>query len=419
MLRSWTYKLIEKRFYCAECGAISPHSIFSREPFSLHAGVPFGVPLVCQCKNCQSFFVAFSQEVYFGTYPFNAEYAKLLSQNRLAPNDWVYVDGKARPGRISALYATQNEEVIELDFGGTSREKFTRPVMTTFNERAPLGFKLLPAQAGVALYGDPVYHVLRKMMGFVVGFVSDKGKEKLVVQLESGKVLFITLADEFQLVPDDILLSRLRESVLGRFPQMESTLRLNVVHSVAYVYGSVATFPEKNEVLQFVKRMPDFRGVVDLISVQLVGEPVSDAELLHAAKQIVEREDSPLFMSEVSAENGCVTLNAYFTSGSDVQKIKTELSHIKGLQNIKITFEEAPPPSPQMRHMAEVLRAKISRIPAHNAHLRVIPTEEGLLVEGSVRNFLQKSFVNLLISRNTKDVYVQTHIRVDNSQGEI
>ena len=151
MLRSWTYKLIEKRFYCAECGAISPHSIFSREPFSLHAGVPFGVPLVCQCKNCQSFFVAFSQEVYFGTYPFNAEYAKLLSQNRLAPNDWVYVDGKARPGRISALYATQNEEVIELDFGGTSREKFTRPVMTTFNERAPLGFKLLPALAGVAL----------------------------------------------------------------------------------------------------------------------------------------------------------------------------------------------------------------------------------------------------------------------------
>ena len=419
MLRSWTYKLIEKRFYCAECGAICPHSIFSREPFSLHAGVPFGVPLVCQCKNCKSFFVAFSQEVYFGIYPFNAEYAKLLSQNRLAPNDWVYIDGKARPGRVSALYVTQTEEVVELDFGGTSREKFTRPVMTSFNERAPLGFKLLPAQAGVALYGDPVYHVLRKMMGFVVGFVSDRGYEKLVVQLENGKVLFITLSYEFQLVPDDILLSRLKENVSARFPALEQTLRLNVVHSVAYVYGSVSTFPEKDEVLQFVKRIPDFRGVIDLISVQISGKAVSDADILLAAKQIVEREDSPLFMNEVTVENGNVTLNAYFTSGSDVQKIKTELSHIDGLRNIKFTLEEAPSPSPQMRHMAETLRAKIAKMPAQNARLRVIPTEEGLLVEGYVRNFLQKSLVNLLISRSVKGVHVQTNIRADNSQGEI
>jgi len=377
------------------------------------------VPLACQCKNCNSFFVAFSQEVYFGTYPFNAEYAKLLSQNRLAPNDWVYVDGKTRPGRVSALYATPTEEIIELDFGGTSREKFTRPVMTSFNERAPIGFKLLPAQAGVALYGDPVYHVLRKMMGFVVGFVSDKGYEKLVVQLESGKVLFITLPDEFQLVPDDTLLSRLKESVFARFPTHEQSLRLNVVHSVAYVYGSVSTFPEKDEVLRFVKRIPDFRGVVDLISVQIPGKAVLDEDILSAAKRIVEREDSPLFMNEVTVENGSVTLNAYFTSGSDVQKIKTELCHVHGLRNIKMTLEEAPSPSPQMRHMAEILRAKIAKMPAQNARLRVIPTEEGLWVEGYVRNFLQKSWVNLLISRSVKDIYVQTNIRVDNSQGEI
>ena len=69
--------------------------------------------------------------------------------------------------------------------------------------------------------------------------------------------------------------------------------------------------------------------------------------------------------------------------------------------------------------MAETLRAKIAKMPAQNARLRVIPTEEGLLVEGYVRNFLQKSLVNLLISRSVKGVHVQTNIRVDNSQGEI
>lgn len=419
MLRSWTYKLIDKRFYCAECSAISTHSIFSREPFSVHAGVSFGIPLVCRCKVCETFFVAFSQEVYFGKPPFNAEYAKLLSQNRIAPNDWVYVDGKMRPGRVTGHYSTLTEEVVELDFGGGVREKFTRPLMTHFNDRAPLGFKLLPAQAGVALLGDPIYHVLRQTIGFVVGRVSDHGAEKLVVQLENGKVIFMTLPDEYQLVPDSVLLEHLTERVTKFFPSLVETLKLNVVHSVVYVYGSVPELPLKEEVIREVKMLPDIRGVVDLLSVRIPGDPVPDDELWRAVLRILEDRDSPFFNCEIQVKDGVLNLNAYYTSGSDIRTTMARLRHILGLRDAQFEIEEVDAPPPHMRHLADMLRVKMKLDKRTDQRLRVIPMMDGILVEGSVKSVLQKSLLNIFTTRAAKGVRIDTRIRIDNSLGEI
>lgn len=421
MLRSWTYKLIEKKFYCAECSAISTYSIYSREPFSVHAGVPFGIPLVCRCKLCETFFVAFSQELYFGKPSFNAEYAKLLSQNRIAPNDWVYVDGKTRPGCVAGHYSTRTEEVVELDFGHGEREKFTRPLMTHFNERAPLGFKLLPAQAGVALLGDPIYHVLRQMTGFVVGRVSDHGAEKLVVQLENGKIIFMTLPDEYQLLPDRVLLEHLTECVKTYFSSIVETVKLNVVHSVVYVYGSVPELPLKEEVIREIKKLPDIRGVVDLLSVRIPGDPIPDDELWRAVLRILEDHDSPFFNCEIQVRDGILKLNAYYTSGSDFRTTIARLRHIQGLRDAQFEIEEVGAPPPHMRHVADMLRVKmkLDKKAKMDQRLRIIPMADGVLVEGSVKSMLQKSLLNIFIARAAKGVRVDTRIRIDNSLGEI
>ena len=76
MLRYWIHLLQEKRLYCSTCNAITSHRILAREPFSIHAEIPPEIPLVCQCKICESFVIAFSHEIFFGTKNAKAEYAK-------------------------------------------------------------------------------------------------------------------------------------------------------------------------------------------------------------------------------------------------------------------------------------------------------------------------------------------------------
>ena len=411
MLRYWIHLLQEKRLYCSTCNAITSHRILAREPFSIHAEIPPEIPLVCQCKICESFVIAFSHEIFFGTKNAKAEYAKLLSQNRLAPGDWVYVDGKQRPSLVDAVYKTQTEEIIDVEYDG-QKEKLKRSILTQFNEKAPFGFRLLPAQVGETLLGDPIYHVLRKMIGVAIGSVFDKDVKKLVVQLENGKIVFITLPDEFQPLPDSILLRRLTERVQQRFPNLGNSIRLNVVQNVVYVYGSVSNLPDKEAIARFVKMQPNFRGVVDMLSVYCVGSPVSDEEISREAFRILENEKSPFFCNEVHVKENVLYINAYYFADAHLEKIKSDLHHILGLRDLKLELEEVPLPPPTMRKRAEILLATL-KAKYTDCNFQVIPLSEGILVEGSVKNIWQKGAVNIFILQNSKGLKINTRLRVD------
>lgn len=415
MLRFWTQKILGKRFYCAECCAITSHSILAREPFSLHGEIPPDIPLVCQCKVCETFFVAFSGEIYFGLQPPKEDYAKLLSRNRLVPGDWLYIDGKSRPGKVDAVYTANAEDVIMVKFDGTHPEKFTRPVLSQFDGAAPFGYKLIPVQIGISLLGDPVYHVLRKSVGVVVGTVVDGELEKRVVQLESGKILFITLPNENQKPADKILLSRLNHLILQKHPQLSQRIRVNVIHNIAYVYGYVPRFFDKEKVLDDVKRLDEFRGVIDLLKVNSEGTNVPDSDVRSQALRILESEDSPLFNYEVSVQGGALTVNAYYLPKQNLAKIKERLCKIEGLRDITLELEEAPEPPAEMVARAEKLKNSLAeKTNFSKCRYHVIPVEDGIIVEGCARNLLQKSLFSAAVVVAAKGVKVSTRLRVDN-----
>lgn len=414
MLRTWTHKILDRMLYCKDCRAITRHDVLSKEMFSVHCAVRPEIPLVCKCSVCGAFFVAFSEEMFFNRPAEDAEYAKLLSQNRLAPNDWVYIDGKDSPGRVKALYTTQTEDVVELSFGGNRLEKFSRPLMTRFNEEAPMGFRLLPAQCGVALLGDPVYHVLRKALGSVVGMVADRGEEKLVVQLENGKTLFITLPPEKQFASDDLLKERLAGRLSERFPKIPGQLKWNVVHAVAYVHGSVERFPDKKKILDAVCQMRGFRGVIDLVRVQPV-EFVSDEDLRLQVVKILDEKSSPLFNGEVEVENGEAVVRTLYFAESDLAETKKRIGEISGLRGLAFELKAVPEPSSQVKAQAEKLSLALKLNSClSKCRLQVIPLADEIIVKCEPSGLIQKKLLNRIVDRVMKGMDIPTHLCMGN-----
>lgn len=414
MLKIWTHKILDRMLYCKDCRAITRHDVLAKEPFSVHCAVRPGIPLVCKCSVCGSFVVAFSEEMFFNRPADGSEYAKLLSQNRLALNDWVYIDGKDAPGQVKALYRTQTEDVVELIFGGNRLEKFSRPLMTHFNEKAPMGFRLLPAQCGVALLGDPVYHVLRKAFGVVVGMVADRGEEKLVVQLENGKVLFITLPPEKQFASDALLKERLSARLSELSVASRGLLKWDVVHAVAYIHGTVERFPDKKIILETVHQMRGFRGVIDLVRV-LPEELVTDEDLRSQIVKILDDKNSPLFNGEVEVGNGEATVKALYFAGSDLSKTKERIGELVGIRNLSFELKAVPEPSFQMKAQAEKLSCALrSNICLSKCRLQVIPLADEIIVKCEPSGLIQKKLLNRIVGRVMKGMDIPTHLCMEN-----
>ena len=413
MLRIWTHKISEKRLYCKKCRAITVHGILAKSALSSRCVLEPGIPLVCRCDNCGAFFVEFSHEIYFGNVREGDEYAKLLGENRLALNDWVYVEGRDAPGRVKALYTTQTEDIVVLNFGENREEKFSRHLMTRFNENAPFGFRLLPAQAGVSLIGDPVYHVIRKALGTVVGSVEDAGKEKLIVRFENGKVLFITLPDEKQFLPDAVLKNRLSEKILSLFSSAPKGFKWDVIHAVAYVSGSVERFPDKERILSAVRRMMEFRGVVDLLRVKPVGE-APDATIRLQVQEVLDEKNSPLFNASADVQEGTVVVNALYADEKALSQVKSRIGEIPGIRDLSFELSRGELPSEEMKTRAERLSEALSENRFFSkCRFRVVPLADEIVIRCCTMGLLSKKLLNLAFESVTKKEEVPVRLLLE------
>jgi hypothetical protein len=139
----------------------------------------------------------------------NQNYAKILGRSRLIPGDWLYIKGATASRQNKGIFHTATEEIINISYGDDFDEKIVREYSEASENEPNYGYRLLPVQCAQTLIGDPVYHVLRDQFGKAVGIVNDGEKEKLAVLLEDETLLFITLPESEQTLPN----VRLREIV--------------------------------------------------------------------------------------------------------------------------------------------------------------------------------------------------------------
>ena len=98
MRSQFPHRLYTLPLFCRRCQRVVEHGVFAREAYSTYGGMNSGIPLLCCCEQCQSVFIAFSQEFSFcSDKTRNGDYAKIYGRNRIAPGAAGLVFGDEHP----------------------------------------------------------------------------------------------------------------------------------------------------------------------------------------------------------------------------------------------------------------------------------------------------------------------------------
>lgn len=375
------------------------HGVYAEEAYSMHGGLLPKIPLLCECDFCKTQFLAFSQEFAFVQNEcIDQDYAKIPGKNRLFPGNWIYLIGAPRPGKIKRITTSHGVKNITIDFGyGTEQTVDITEQDPTQNEESPRGYRLLPAQCGETLIGDNIYHVFRHMFGKAIGMVQDVDIDKLVVQLENGTILFMTLPEECQPLPN----IRLQETVKGKLqdlsPRIRDSIRFEVRHGILQANGIVRSLADRRKIQTIFNSIKALRGTINHIKV----EPekfISDTELLDAVHKVFENTRNKDFAYyKPSVNSSKVTVKIGYYKESAITHFENELENLQGVQELTILPEFVQEPTAEecrkMRDAESICKSQAGK----DCKIRVTFAEGRLVLSGRVNSLLQKRLIQFQI----------------------
>lgn len=416
MRELFPFRISEQALFCRTCMALSGHGIYAREAYSVCGGLMPKIPLLCVCDKCSTYYLAFSQEFAFaaGSHG-DLNYAKIPGKNRLFAGNWVYVEGMPRPGKLKRIVRSGDSRSLLVDYG--NGEEQTVEILEAEPkeaEEAPKGYRLLPAQSGETLVGDFVYHVRRKMFGRAIGIVNDNDEDKLVVQLESGMVLFLTLPESYQSLPDSRL-QKVAEYKIERLPvELLRRVSLRAQHGVLNVAGTVRSLAERREILSVLDTIPSIRGTLCQIRIEPETK-VQDGVLENAIHQVFEDSQAADFAYyKVQVNSGKATVVLGYYEEAAVRHFETELEKIEGILELSLLPECVAEPSAEELRRLRDAESKIKSFTADKSakvHLSVVQGK--LVVSGFANTQLLRNRIRIQLFKSAwKLTSIQNNLRV-------
>ena len=418
MRKAFLYHIESKSLFCRRCQKVCHHKLFAREPYSVCGGVRPHIPLLCSCDVCSIYFIAFSQEFSFFCDSHKSEYTKILGYNRIIPGNWLYIKGTARPGKVKGVFHSATEEVIIVSYNNGPDEKIERPFNEDELEKYPQGYRLLPAQSGQTLIGDPIYHVLRDMFGLSVGIVNDGEKEKHAILLENNTLLFITLPEAYQTAPNAQLQEQVRLKIKNVFPELIPHLSYNVGQGIVFIKGNVPNIRIKKEIRQLLESIPSVRGCVDFIEVQPTVS-ISDTVLKSKVLSILEDLTLPIFDYNITVENAKVTVRSYYHFETTPADLERRLEIVEGIRELSLLLELAPTETNTHKMLCiNASRALKDHPKLKGTCIRVSCNGKKMILEGRVHSIMQKSQAYFTAMRSTKKISIDNKLRIVQSSEE-
>jgi osmotically-inducible protein OsmY len=412
MRKAFLYPITSELLFCRRCQKVCSHQIFAREPYSTRGGIRPHIPLLCSCKICSTYFIAFSQEFNFFCDSHKSEYVKILGHNRIIPGNWLYVKGTPRPGKVKGVFHSATEEIIVISYNNGPDQKIERPFNEEEVEEYPQGYRLLPVQSGQTLIGDPIYHVPRDAFGKVVGIVSDGEKEKLAVLLDNNILLFMTLPEAYQTTPNAQLHELIRFKLKDTFPEVISALSYEVAQGIVFIKGNVPNIRLKKEIRQFLENIPAVRGCVDFIQVD-PSVTISDNLLKSNVLSVLEDLSLPIFDYDVNVENGKVTVRCYFSFEATPADLEKRLEVLEGIRELSLLLELSPSETNTHKILClNAARALKEHPKLKDTCIRVSCNGKKMILEGRVHSILQKSQAYFTAIRSTKKVSIDNKLRI-------
>lgn len=387
------------------------HGLFAREPYSTYGGMKPHIPLLCVCERCKAAFVAFSNEFAF-SHPADAgDYTKVYGNSRIAAGNWLYFRNTAKPGIVKSIFQAPGKEVVVVCYDGVDKKiELDRNIQ--IDEKSPEGYRLLPAQSAQTLLGDRVYHAIRNQFGVAVGLVKDGDKDKLAVSLEDDSVLFITLPEMAQNIPNHKLTEIVQNRLRQFFAEEASRVSVTVGQGVVYLDGLVKSFLVKRSICACVNNMPHIRGCVDFM--KIVAEPgITDSWIENKVYLYLDSFGRNVFNYSVEVEQGRVKVSLCSFEESLPRDLENRIAEIPGIQDFTCSVVSMPESKMQNRDTCRELELSFQKSQRFSeAKIKVSYVDDHYLLEGRVRSSLQKQFALVSVMKKVFSTSIENRLRV-------
>lgn len=405
-------RLYSQALFCRRCRKVTNHGLFAKEPYSTYGGLSPHIPLLCICDECDTAFVAFSHEFSIGRDAANSEYTKIYGYNRIAPGNWLYFKGDTKPGIVKSYFQTNDKEAIVVGYEDGTSKKVEMPKRTVANEVAPEGYRLIPAQSPHVLIGDHVYHAIRNQFGVAVGLVSDAGKDKLAILLDDNSLLFITIPQTVQNIPNEKLAELVRNRLSQLFVEDAKRISVTVGQGIIYLDGIVRNLATKRALCACINNMSRVRGCVDFMRVQMETY-ISDERLEMSILKLIEQPNVKVFDYSVSVKNSRATVEFSCIDEQFPKDLENKILNLAGLQ--ELAYLAHPVPKSSMEHYAicDTIQQELDG----NSHLngsfiRVSFVNNKYLLEGRVSSALQRQWAFISTVKIIKIPTIENRLRI-------
>jgi len=414
MRESYRCLLRTEPLFCKGCATVLPHRVLSRTPITGREVLAPRTAVLCECTHCRGVQMLAAQEFASWAPICPDSFCKVLGRGHLLAGDWVYVPGRPRPGRVKAVFRAQGQERIVITYEDGTEERVARTlhsaeVIPTGDSKL-VGYRLLPFQVAQTRIGDSIYHVHRESFGTAVGFQFGR-ESKLVIQLESGVLLFIALPPELQIADNVGLTAFVREQLHTSCPNLPSSLEINAAQGMAYLMGSVPDLATLHLVINQCHTMPGLRAVVDAVLVE-PREPQTDAALENRVHELLASKSIPLIRGVVHCENGYLTIRGYYRKPGIPSELRglLEREPLRGL-DLDLSYRPTEDPADKIRSQA-VNQALRKHTRLQGARIRANALDGVVFLEGVVSSTLQKNQATLAAMIAGRNLKVENHLRV-------
>ena len=412
MRQYFPYRLYSQQLFCRHCQQAVRHDICAMDEYSTYGGIERGIPLLCVCTHCGTFHVAFSQEFAFCHKDDGiSEYAKVYGHNRIFPGDWLYFDGATRPAVVKSFFQSIDKEVVVYK-NGPVEAKFEGPKISIGHEVSPEGYKLLPAQCVNTLLGDHVYHVIRKQFGIAIGVVKDETKDKLVVKMDDGLIVFMSYPRYAENPPNSEVVSVVRKHLEMLSDGLSEDITVEAGQGIVYLRGFVNSLATKRTIQTKVAEIAGLRGCVNMVRVRK-NSKVSDEDLERQIWDVLDDVAHPIFKYSVKVKSGAAKVTFYYEDEVYPDELKSRIESIPGIVSLNMHGTAILKNNLGKQDLCRKIMDKLASYRfLKNSFVHVTYVGKRFLVEGRVANIIQREFALLAVAGFARSVAVGNRLRI-------
>ena len=270
----------------------------------------------------------------------------------------------------------------------------------------------MPAQCVNTLLGDHVYHVIRKQFGIAIGVVKDETKDKLVVKMDDGLIVFMSYPRYAENPPNQEVVSVVRKHLELLSDGLSEEVSVEAGQGIVYLRGFVESLATKRKIQTKIGEIAGLRGCVNMVRVRK-NSKVSDEDLERQIWDVLDDIAHPIFKYSVKVKSGAAKVTFYYEDEVYPDELKSRIECIPGIVSLNMHGTAILKKNLGKKDLCQKIMDKLASYSfLKNSFVHVTYVGKRFLVEGRVANIVQREFALLAVAGFARSVAVGNRLRI-------